>query len=273
MLTVRIANIRPGDGCFYSAATTAVLRRLPDHSLGLPIPDTHAQAFTVARPDGRFAVVEFTDVPALIPAAMEMPPFITGMAMQAEPSHEAVRRGKMVGGYFSRNQWTPLPAYSGEIDRLFFGGTVHHGRDVVRALQVSPDTAIVEGTRESKPLARAAFLTLSARHRVVLALPGCGFCFREFDALAGGWPLMMPPWRTCHRMEPLVPGEHYIAVEHHAEPRVFAARILDAFDLVRRDTALLERIGAAGRAWFERNCTMPLIADGVVAWLSDALQE
>ena len=252
-------------------------------------------------PDRRFVVIDFTDYPILVDKVYHAPECVRCMAMQRyDPKLPASDYPRLDAGFFStnvyypaerqleENKWEclPPPPYTGTIDQLFFGGTFQPRspqRQVIPLLQPSPDVRLVLSTMfpanepgwnrmtGSRPYDYHDYLAVAGEHRAMLALEGSsGFCYREFDALRMGMPLIMSPWRFSSRMEPLVDGVHYLAAQYDTNLELFAERILRRFNEIRHDQALRDRIRRNGQQWFERNCTIPHITENLTAWVEDA---
>lgn len=251
------------------------------------------------KPDRRLVVIEFTDFPILMTSVYRAPECVRFMAMQrwdkayhcGEPcAFPASEYPRLDAGFFSTNDnISPLSSYTGEINQLFFGGTFHLNapqREVIPFLESHPDVRFVLSTMQvdtkerdrgwhrsshNHPYDYSNYLTLAGQHLAMLALEGTsGFCFREFDALRMGAPLIMSPWRFSHRMEPLIDGEHYWAAEYDSNVEIFAERILRRFNEIRYDSEKRERIRLNGQQWFYRNCTIPHITANIVRWVETA---
>lgn len=250
--------------------------------------------------DRRFVVIDFTDYPILVDSIYSAPECVRFMAMQRhDTSLTASEYPRLDAGFFSTNSYYPTPSqegkldcfppppYTGEIDQLFFGGTFQLGspqRQVIPVLESHPDVRCVlstihaltaggweDRTGSIRPYNYSEYLALAGKHLAMLALEGsAGFCYREFDALRMGAPLIMSPWRFSHRMEPLIDGEHYFAAEYDSNIEIFAERIIRRFNEIRHDSKKRDRIRLNGQQWFNRNCTLPHITTNIIRWVESA---
>lgn len=291
----RPATIASG---FYDSVSSRLIEKLPVRTLtsytyGSPIPDelpteiadiirrsTGFQALIIRNPDQKFILIEYTDGPSGTTGAIDThaPHFLGAVVCQYDALSTAYKSSpyQIVPGYFSRNMETPLPPYTGTIDKLVFVGTVHPDvpeRQALLRLREHPDLTLVEGYvrrpdgANIRPVEYSHALSQYASHRAVLALRGTSyFCFREFDILAGGYPLISHELNYTSQMEPLVDDEHYFAVPFDPHPEVFARRLIDKFNDVRGDTARLERVRRNGQSWFFRNATWQGITDRLYEW-------
>lgn len=253
------------------------------------------------KPDRRFIVIDFTDYPILVHKIYHAPECVRCMAMQRhDPKLPASDYPRLDAGFFStnmyytetqqiqENKWDclPSPPYTGTIDQLFFGGTLRPRspqRQVIPLLENSPDVRLVLSTMtrssepgrtrmtHTRPYSYQDYIGVAAEYRAMLALEGSsGFCYREFDALRMGSPLIMSPWRFSHRMEPLIDGVHYFAAEYDSNVEIFAERILRRFNEIRHDEKKREQVRRNGQQWFERNATIPHITAKIVEWVDSA---
>ena len=281
-----------------------------EHSLNDTIHDiihqSYAQAIIIhytklyrGKPDRRFIGIEFTDYPLLVDSIYQAPECVRLMAMQRHDSKfPSIKYPRLDAGFFSSNLYysesqpttawkcIPAPPYIGNIDQLFFGGTVQPSslqRKVIPLLEKHPDvccllTSLIfskeingDHMTRIRPYNYMDYLDVAAKYRVHLALEGTsGFCVREFDALRMGAPLIMSPWKFSHRMEPLVDGEHYFAAEYDSNIEIFAERILRRFNEIRHDQKKRDQIRLNGQQWFEQNCTIPHITAKIVEWIETA---
>lgn len=271
--------------------------------------NSYSQALILYGFRGEFVVIDFTDGPSCAVDALYSPNLRGAMIMQYHPTEiEKIRDKnnttpipleKVVGGFFSRNDFithpitdvqgrylqssfVPPPPYTGTVDKLFFAGTLHRHtpeRQVLHVLRDHPDFVFIEGNIapngfNTRQVTKPELMDRYAQHKGMLALRGTsGFCFREFDALHGGYPLFMPPWYHVSQMEPLVDNVHYFAVEYDPTPEIFAQRIMDRFYQVRGDVELLTRVRQEGQAWFQRNAEIPVIAERIAQWVLGQLRE
>lgn len=256
------------------------------------------QALILRTPTNQFALIEFTDGPSgteyvlrkkcpnfkgsmLAQYDMLLPLLCAGEQDAVGQALYDTNKHLVTPGYFSRNVWMPMPEYQGTIDKLFFAGTLHQRvpeRQVLHILRHHPDFVFLESLmdvstgKHSRPMDYHDMLNVYAGHRGVMALRGTSrFCYREFDALAGGYPLFMHPLTYTSSMEPLINNEHYFAIDFDVNPEVFAQRIMDRFYAVRGDAALLDRVRRNGQAWFQRNAEWPIVANRMKDWVEKTL--
>lgn len=264
-----------------------------------------AHALVIYGHDDEFVVVDFTDGPSVAIQASFEAKFKGAMISQFSDYQflklvdrtTVLDTSKFVRGFFTRNDFSyptddpaarycnssfiPLPPYTGTIDKLIFAGTLHEHtpeRHVLKHFRDHPDVQFYEGSispngLNHRVIDKQELWKEYAQHRGMLALRGTsGFCFREFDALCGGYPLFMPPWLYETRMEPLIDNVHYFAVEFDSNSEVFAQRILDRFYQVRGDEALLTKVRLGGQEWFRQNAEVPHIANTIVQWIQSTLR-
>lgn len=259
------------------------------------------QAVILRNAAGQFIIIEFSDGASATLCSVQktMPNFVGAMVMQYDMFTETLlfelqereemhvrkfyesRKDYIVPGYFSRNVHLPLPTYQGTLNKLIFAGTIHDNipeRQVLHILKHHPDFTLIEGTIERpsginiKPFSHVEMCNQYHEYRGMLGLRGTAkFCFREFDALAGGYPLFMHPLNYTSQMEPLINNEHYFAIDFDPTPEIFAQRIMDRFYAVRGNEALLNRVRLNGQAWFERNAALPSIIPPIKDWVEKTL--
>lgn len=199
-------------------------------------------------------------------------------------------------------EYPPKFSYTGTIDQLFFGGAIQPNstqRQVLSILRDHPDVKCILSERVQltdteknrlmssgvpeyrvnnmfrsiRPYTIDGYLQVAAQYKALLALEGTsGFCNREFDILHMGAPLIMPPWRFSHKMEPLVDNLHYLAVDFDTNLHIFAENILKRFNEVRYDERKRDFIRLNGQQWYLRNCTIPKITENIVQWIENAFE-
>lgn len=172
-------------------------------------------------------------------------------------------------------------------DRLLFRGTIlkhrdggsyaWHGKPFRQAAVVLQEKYPNEVDISDDKLARPEWFLKAAEYRVVLALPGHPWCYREFELLNLGIPILTYPWHS-HVQGPALPtaGIHYIATEDlrreepgfAKDPEEGADKIMQAFRATRSYPNYTEGVGRAGQKWYDWALSPEAIAAGTLRFLN-----
>ena len=137
-------------------------------------------------------------------------------------------------------------------DALYFRGSDWGPRD--RILQELGDREVISGDRRA--IEFDAYFRESARHRVMLSLPGIAdVCNRDVECFGRGVCVLRPRLRA-ELHHGLIPDHHYVSVDVHvgrADPVEVADAIARRFRDVAGDHAYLDAVARNAAQWYDEN--------------------
>ncbi len=255
------------------------------------------------REQGTFKVVDFQDADASPAVQLSESPYFRGAlyTMFHQPRIDRLFGEKahlIVPGWFLDQYPLLTRRFRGIIrerrqhprnPRLLFRGTILNHNGVGRpayAWNSKPfrQTAVVlqekypdEVDISDQKLPREEWFLKAGSHVMVLTLPGHPWCYREFELLNLGIPLVAYPWHHHVDAGALpISDVHYIATADlrreepgfAVDPEEGADRIIDAFRAARAFSSWVERVGQAGQRWYDRALSPEVISAGVLAFLN-----
>ncbi len=138
--------------------------------------------------------------------------------------------------------------------RLFFRGNVTMAnRDAILSCLAERELVTPDYSRR---IGYRHYLQESARHKLVLGLPGMGnVCHREIEAFGVGTTVLMPRLKNVLHND-LIPDYHYISVAADVsrdEPALVADQIEARYRQVIHDQGYLSFVAANAVEWYEAN--------------------
>lgn len=172
--------------------------------------------------------------------------------------------------------------------RLYFRGTIlrhkagdtpyqWNGQSFRQVAVVLAEKYPGEVDISDEKLPRTEWFQAAARHRLVLTLPGHPWCYREFELLNLGIPLLTYPWHTHFRAGAMPEaGRHYMATREVArtevgfaiDPEEGADAIITAYRVAMQRPEHVERVGQAAQEWYDRMLSPAVIADGILDFVN-----
>lgn len=252
--------------------------------------------FAIESSRGLFKVVDFQDSAAMTGALCQSPNFRGAAVMMYQPATVHAMYGDkshlISPGWFLdqepklarafrphaakvRSNWDALDP------RLYFRGTIDgdtlgvsyrkDGRNIREVALVLrdryPDEVDVSGQKET----RSSWFLGAAGHQMVLTLPGHPWCYREFELMSIGVPIITYRWTSYLHHQPLhyfpVEGVEQDAIGFALDPEKGAEAIIAKFRQIRSDRQLLEARARQAQRWYDRYCSPETIAEDMLSWL------
>src|SRR5690242_4066949 len=246
---------------------------------------------------GAFKIVDFQDSDASPAVQLAPSPYFRGAmnSMYHRPRIERLvgQKAELIKpGYFMDQEPLLTQYFRGRArnlrhvpldNRLYFRGTIlkHATGDYLWQGQPFRQVAVVLGEKypsevdiSDQKLERTKWFLEAARHRVVLALPGHPWCYREFEMFSLGIPVLAYPWAPM--FESAAMPTEYIAtrdiprteVGFAVDPEEGADAIIQAHREALRYPERTEYFGRAAQRWYHRNLDPSRIASGILQWLN-----
>lgn len=242
---------------------------------------------------GAFKIVDFQDSDLITTALAPLSGFRGAAVMTYHPPTVqrvyGARSHLISPGWFTDQSPEVVRGYReqvaeirrGPLDpRLFFRGTVDgvgngqtyraDGRSVREVVVVLGEKYPDEVNTTGWKIPREEWLLDAARHALVLTLPGHPWCYREFEMMNLGIPILTYRWTSYLYHQPV----HYVPVEgieQHPmgfalDPERAADAIIERHRAVRDDRRLLDSLGRQAQAWYDRHWTPDRIAEDMVTF-------
>lgn len=129
------------------------------------------------------------------------------------------------------------------------------------------------------PISFESYLQEALNFKLVLSIGGgggyvCGdFCLRDIEMYGLGIPTIRPVYAVTP-IQPLIPNEHYIAVEtefdnefRYKNPEQLAQRLAQRYREVINDTEYLNQVARNAKDWYNKNITSPGITNSILSAL------
>jgi hypothetical protein len=235
---------------------------------------------------GAFKVIDFQDSAQMLEPLVKLPTFRGAAVMMFHPPSIRQHYGDLAHlitpGWFTDQTPHLTQSYRPQVaqireqpldPRLFFRGTIHgengadYTRDGLNIREVAtvlrdkyPQEVDISGTK----ISRLDWFLEAAQHTVVLTLPGHPWCYREFELMSLGIPLLTYRWTSFLYHQPL----HYIPVEGLAlhrigfalDPEKAADAIIERYRLVRDRPVFLSAVARQAQEWYDTFWTPTAIA-------------
>lgn len=250
----------------------------------------------------KFRVFDFGDNPKLT-AQLSNSPLFDGAAIGQYNTtlwdqliQDPTLRSKVKAGPYPESCWElGLNNYSNfkeyrdraQLDtRLYWRGSLYSNNapseylGVRRAVELLPEVlSSNEFYFGNYPIPFEYYLQEAVNFKLALSIGGgggyiCGdFCLRDIEMYGLGIPTLRPTYAVTP-VQPLIPNEHYIAVEaefdsefRYKNPETLAQRIAQRYREVINDTEYLNRVANNARKWYIDNITSPAITNSILSAL------
>jgi len=251
---------------------------------------------------GKFRVYDFGDNLRLT-AKLSRSPLFDGAAIGQyntalwdELIQDPVLRSKVKAGPYPESCWElGVNNYSNfqeyrrhvELDtRLYWRGSLYSSNvpaeylGVRRAVEFLPSIlTTAEFYFGHYPIPFEHYLQEAINFKLALSIGGgggyiCGdFCLRDIEMYGLGIPTIRPIYAVTP-VRPLIPNEHYIAVEaefdnefRYKNPELLAQRIAQRYREVINDDKYLQHVANNAKKWYIDNITSPTITNSLLSAL------
>lgn len=250
----------------------------------------------------RFRVFDFGDSPKLTILLSRSPLFDGAaigqynVALWDELIQDSGLRSRVKAGPYPESCWElGLNNYSNfqeyrtqsQLDtRLYWRGSLYNSNAPAEYLGVREAIELLPGILPSNefhfgnyPIPFEHYLQEAVNFKLALSIGGgggyiCGdFCLRDIEMYGLGIPTIRPTYAITP-IQPLIPNEHYIAVEaefdnqfRYKYPELLAQRIAQRYTEVINDTEYLDQVASNARKWYIDNITSPTITNSILSAL------
>jgi hypothetical protein len=264
---------------------------------------THGSIVIVEFKDsGKFRVYDFGDNPNLT-VKLSNSPLFDGAAIgqyNATLWNEVVQdtplRGRVKAGPYPESYWelglnnyNTFQEYRQQAlldSKLYWRGSLYSNNvpveylGVRKAVELLPDIlTAAELHFGNYPIPFEDYLQEAVNYKLALSIGGgggyiCGdFCLRDIEMYGLGIPTIRPIYAITP-VQPLIPNEHYIAVEaefdnqfRYKNPELLAQKIAQRYREVINDTEYLDQVGTNARKWYIDNISSPTITNSILTAL------